>query len=462
MQGKRNATFRYALYGALFGLFFPVFATLIDLFIQQLPLTLENALRVQISSPLHWVIDTAPLFLGLFASFAGRRQDQLTLANEQLGRQVERLETLQETLEQRVEQRTADLARRNTQLATAAQVVRDAVEIQDIQRLLDETVRLISDRFGFYHTGIFMLDEAGEYVVLRAASSEGGRRMLARGHRLRFGQVGIVGYVAERGEPRIALDVGEDTMFFVNPDLPETRSEIALPLQARGEMIGALDVQSDEPQAFGEEEVAVLQTLADQVAIAISNARLFEKAQESLEAERRAYGELSREAWRELLRARAGLSQRYDPHNILPADGRWREEMKQAVRQKETVTGTGTSTMALAAPITVRGQVIGVLDAHKPEYGGEWTAEEMVLLETLVDQLGVALDSARLYEEAQHRALQEQVLGEISTRMRETLDMDSVLRTAAQEVRQVLELPEVVIRLVDRPGGDGQHGVEQD
>jgi len=366
---------------------------------------------------------------------------------------AEQLERSHAELEQQVAERTADLARRNLQLETAARVARDAAAIRDVNRLLEQTAHLISDRFGFYHTGIFLLDEAKEYAVLQAASSEGGQRMLARGHRLKVGEQGIVGYVTARGEARIALDVGADAVYFDNPDLPETRSEMALPLQVRGEIIGALDVQSREPGAFTEEDVAVLQTLADQVAVAISNARLLQQAQEALESTRRAYSELGRRAWIEWLRTEPQLEQRYDPHHLLPSDGRWREEMKQAMQTGRPVLGRGDSAGTLAMPIKVRDQVIGVLDARKPEDRGEWTPEEIALLETLVVQLGAALESARLYQDIQRRATRERIIGQVAARVRQTLDVESVLKTAVQEVRQALGLPEVVVRLAPPDSG---------
>jgi GAF domain-containing protein len=309
---------------------------------------------------------------------------------------------------------------------------------------------LISDQFGFYHAGLFLLDETGEYAVLRAASSSGGQRMLARGHRLRVGEAGIVGYVTGRGEPRTALDVGKDAVYFDNPDLPETRSEVALPLRARGEIIGALDVQSTESEAFGQEDVTALQTLADQVAVAISNAHLFQQVQESLEAERRAYGQLSRQAWQDLIRSRAIGEHRYDPQGILPGDGRWRKEMEESVRTGQPIAGREGETATLALPLRVRDQVIGVLDAHKPTESGDWTPEEVDFLASLVDRLGVALDSARLYQETQKRATQERLVGEITARMRESLDLETVLRTATDQIWGTLGMSRVEIRLTPK------------
>jgi GAF domain-containing protein/HAMP domain-containing protein len=349
-------------------------------------------------------------------------------------------------LEQRVAERTHDLERRTQYLEASAQVAHAVAATLDPQQLLEQVVSLISEHFGFYHTGIFLLDASGEWAVLQAASSEGGQRMLARNHQLRVGRVGIVGYVTGRGEPRIALDVGEDAIYFDNPDMPETRSEMALPLRVRGEIIGALDVQSKEPEAFSEEDVSVLQTLADQVAMAISNARLFQQAQESLAAERRAYGIQSSEAWEEMLRARSTLGYRCDAGGIAPVTERFAAH-DGAVEELPTVE----------IPVTVHGgQVIGAISARKPHNAGEWTTDEISLLETLTEQLNVALESARLHQDTQRRATRERLIGDITARIRETLDMETMLKTAAQEVRQALDLPEVVIRLTSRSAnGDG-------
>ncbi|HNR01053.1 MAG TPA: response regulator [Anaerolineaceae bacterium] len=200
------------------------------------------------------------------------------------------LRDLVETLESRVRERTRQLAEQNEalqlrsrQLQTVADVARNIVSTRQVDSLLELVTRLVSERFGFYHSGIFLLDEASEYAVLRAASSPGGIKMLERKHKLRVGQVGIVGYVTGTGEPRIATDVGADAVFFNNPDLPETRSEMALPLKLGDLIIGALDVQSIEPDAFTQEDIALFTTLADQISVAIENANAYEVSQQNLE-----------------------------------------------------------------------------------------------------------------------------------------------------------------------------------
>jgi GAF domain-containing protein len=341
------------------------------------------------------------------------------------------LDAQRETLEQR----SHDLARRARYQEATTAIARDAASLLDLQVLLSRVVTLVSEQFGFYHTGIFLLDPLREWAVLQAASSEGGQRMLQRSHRLRVG-IGIVGYVVDRGEPRIALSVGEDAVFFDNPDLPDTRSELAMPLRAGGEVIGALDVQSREPAAFSQEDVAVLQTLADQVAVAISNARLFRRVQESLEAERRAYGELSRDAWTEMLRAQPELGYSYSERAVV-----------RSGRPAEDAQRLDKGLPKLKLQIKHRGQKLGTMVAHKPGDSGEWTSGEVELMETLAERLSVALESARLYQDTQRRAAREQLIGEATARMRETLDMEVVLKTAVDEIARSLGLAALDVRL---------------
>lgn len=217
-------------------------------------------------------------------------QDEIGTLAKSFNTMTTQLRDLFETLESRVRERTRQLAEQNEalqlrsrQLQTVADVARNIVSTRQVDSLLTLVTRLVSERFGFYHAGIFLLDELGEFAVLRAASSPGGIRMLERQHKLRVGQVGIVGYVTGTGEPRIATDVGEDAVFFNNPDLPETRSEMALPLKLGDLIIGALDVQSIEPDAFSQEDVALFTTLADQISVAIENANAYEITQQTLD-----------------------------------------------------------------------------------------------------------------------------------------------------------------------------------
>jgi GAF domain-containing protein/HAMP domain-containing protein len=361
-----------------------------------------------------------------------------------------------------LEQRVAD---RTRNLQTAAEVARATTSVLDPNELLRQTVDLVRERLDLYYVGLFLLDEERRFAVLRAGTGEAGQKMLAQGHRLEVGGESMIGQCTAEAEARIALDVGEEAVRFDNPFLPETRSELALPLRSRGEIVGAMTVQSVEEAAFDEADIAVMQTMADQVAVALDNAYLFAKSQEALEATRHAYGELSREAWAGLLRARTDRGYRYASQSVTPVAGDWRPEMRQAERTGQSVQNPegaegGDGMPTLAIPIQVRGQVVGVLDFRKGENGERWTDEEIALLETLTDQLGVALESARLYQATQRRAAHERSVGEISDQMQRATDMETLMRITAEELNRTLSGSRAYVRLATEPSlrppvGDG-------
>jgi len=332
---------------------------------------------------------------------------------------------------------TAANQRRAHYLDATAQVAHGIATELDLETLLPKVVSLVSNQFGFYHTGIFLVDASKEYVVLKAASSEGGQRMLERGHRLRIGEQGIVGYVAQDGRSQITLDTKADARYFDNPDLPKTRSEAALPLKIGEQVLGVVDVQSTEPEAFNEDDITVLQTLADQIAVALHTAQLLKKTEESLAAQRRAYSKARRDSWKRFIREEPTIGYRYVQGNVVP------------LQHKQPIESENLPQITL--PVQLSGQAIGQVTAHKPGAQDKWTDDEIAMMETLISQLGAALESARLYQETQQRAAREQLTGKITARIRETLDIETILRTASEEIRRSLGLSEVVIQLGEPP-----------
>jgi GAF domain-containing protein len=371
------------------------------------------------------------LVLILFSNYraAAERSNIATLENAN-----RELATLGRQLEQRVEERTTALNRRTAQLEAASFVSRQTASILDPSQLLDEVVQLISDRFDYYHAGIFLLDTRGQFAVLQAASSEGGKRMLARGHRLEVGREGIVGYAAFQRRARIALDVGEEAVFFSNPDLPHTRSEMALPLIVRDKPMGVMDIQSTEPGAFAEEDISALQSLADQIALALDNARLLAESQAALKQLQSITAESSYRAWRESLGAQKMVF-RYTPVGVVPLDQG--PDTTQVTAQHDANT--------LTVPISLRGKDIGSIIIKRKGRGQHWTEQDQNLLADVSAQVALALENARLLEDLQRRANREQAIARAASHFSQTTDTDTLLQIALREFHQLPSVEEVSV-----------------
>ena len=342
------------------------------------------------------------------------------------------LKEIQVYLQETVEERSNQLERRNRYLEAAAKVASKSISTLDLEEMMETIVDEVSQQFGFYHVGIFLIDKQKEWAILRAASSIGGKKMIERNHRLAVGRQGMVGFVTSIGQARIAQDVELDRIHSITQELPDTRSEMTLPLKARDEIIGALDIQDSKPNAFTEEDTAVLQTMADQIALAVENIRLFEQSQATLAEVQRVYGEYSRQAWAETFQKNLFPSYRYSGGSV-----------NQLQKDDSSTTIEGK----LSIPVKVRGFTIGTIEIEKENEDEEWKSDEIKLLETLSDQIGIALDSARLFNETQLRAATEHLIGRINSQLWETMDINSILMTTAENLRSSLSLPELTIRV---------------
>jgi GAF domain-containing protein/ABC-type uncharacterized transport system substrate-binding protein len=401
--------------------------------------------------------------VALFVSVLRRRQ-----AEAKLSESNRELQGIRLSLEQRVEERTAALAQRAIQLQAAAEVAHATTSLLDPDALLRQVVDFVRERFNLYYVGLFLLDPEAKFAVLRAGTGQAGRQMLAQGHKLEVGGSSMIGQCVTRGEARIALDVGAEAVRFENPQLPDTRSEMALPLRSRGQVIGAMTVQSAKAAAFDEADLATMQTMADQVAVAIDNARLFTDAQAALQGLEVTQRRYMIQAWAEYIRGGAASGYEQTGAELSPLGDQVLSEVQWAASQPHRATKSGyedagpaQEPLALVAPILLRGRVIGALGFKDPEKGRQWSAEEIALAQAISEQFALAAENLRLLDETQRRAAREQLTGQVTARMRASLDMETVLQTALDEIQQAIGLDEVTIHLAmgeasATPSGNGR------
>jgi GAF domain-containing protein len=338
-------------------------------------------------------------------------------------------------LERRVVERTRGLQ-------AAAEVSRATTSVLDPEALLQQVVDLVQERFDLYYVGLFLVDETNRFARLRAGTGEAGQQMIADRHQLEVGGDSMIGQCVARAQARILLDVGEEAVRFDNPLLPATRSEMALPLRSRGRVIGAMTVQSTEEAAFDETDVAVMQTMADQVGVAIDNAQLFAEAERALKEMEETQHRYLGTAWSDFLGTRAVVGYEQDEDEVRPiADAQL--EDKEETR--------------LMTPIVLRDQMIGALGFREADHA--WSREERALIEAVSEQFAQAAETLRLLEETQRRAAREQLTREITEKMRRAVTVDRIVQTAVDELYQALGTSRTFVRLgTAAPQSDGGTG----
>lgn len=409
-----------------------------------------------IADPITTLVHTTESFAAgnLSARATVDRADEIGTLAQAYNQMTVQLQEMIGKLEQRVEDRTRDLENQTLRLRVAAEIARDAASARDLHELLTQAAKLIHQRFGFYHTGIFLLDNDKEYVVLVASPTEAGQKMLENNHKLRVGATGIVGRVAASGEARVTLNTGIDAVYFNNPFLPNTNSEMALPLKTENRIIGVLDVQSDQPEAFDDEDIAIMQILADQLAIAIERARLLQEVEMNLRELESAYGRFTSDNWKKLSLGSLAINKGYHFDNVRVEPVTELTELANTVLQTGTrVISNGTTLEAdkehkAAVPIKFRGQTIGVVTLKLKE---DYDVNTISTVELAIERLAAAMESARLYEEARLRADREQSISRVTSAISASTDYEQILQTTVKEIGNILGDTEVAIQILEEP-----------
>lgn len=337
--------------------------------------------------------------------------------------------------------RSADLLQANNQLENrtqklhaVAEVTRTATALRDFDQLLSSITSIISSQLGYYHVAIFLLDEHRQYAILRSTNTEAGLKMLEQGYRLPVGQLDVVSSVAQSGHPRIALHVEQEKLLLQDYELEETRSQLALPLKFGDEIIGVLDIQSRESGDFTEDDISTLSILADQIGIALQNAFLFEESQRALREANIETMQASKRAWRGYTESIQTKGYRYDGIKSEPLKAK-----QHPNRGNE----------ALLVPVQLRGQTIGRLKLNASDRSHVWTDDEMLMVKATAERVALALESARLLDEAQKRAARESFLSEVATKLSTSFQLDSILRDTVQEIGQTFKNSTVTFQLVN-------------
>jgi GAF domain-containing protein/HAMP domain-containing protein len=355
-----------------------------------------------------------------------------------------------ESLEEKVAVRTQHMERSTMEFSIIAEIARDITIIRDLDTLLNVSANLIRERFNYYHVGIFLLDRHGEYAVLRAASSFAAQQMLEQNYRLRVGQ-GLVGNVMRTGQAHIALDVGSDAVHFQNPFLPDTHSEIALPLRSRSVAIGALDIQTTVESAFDDRDLNILQLLADLLAGAIENAELSEQVKTTLTELNTTYRSQSQRIWQNEALQRESPAYEYDGLQVRQVPSRLPADLLQKLENGEPIIikETGESQRAvktLMVPIKILNQVIGVIGLEQDTPDQPWTEADIAIVQAAANRAALTLENARLLEESQRRAVKERAIFEATARIGSALNIENILHTTVEEIERVTNSTEVILQ----------------
>jgi GAF domain-containing protein len=401
------------------------------------------------------VVDTIGLGIGLFVLLILNRITSQELSNA-LTRERDLTDQLQirsHDLEEEIQQRTQSLQIRALQLQTSVDIAKLSSEMSTPEELMSRVVELIPERFHYYHASIFLIDETGIWAQLVAGTGEIGNRMLSHRHRLAVGSASIIGWVIANRQPRIVLNVHDDPFYFKNPLLPETLSEMAFPLIFEDRLLGALDIQSDELNAFSEEDIHTMEAIAAELAIAIDSSQAKRVMMQQLARIDQAQRGQTRDAWGRLIASGIPGYIHVDANGIEdhPQEKQGFTLLDEASEKADTVVAS--SGRELAVPIIVRGEVVATIGARRADDVGEWSSDDIALMEAVAGQAALSLENARQRADEQRRVAELEVLNRVSQAVSQMLRLDSLYRVMHSQVNQVFGDTNLSIALYD-PAND--------
>ena len=438
-------TLRYTLFGVLFGLAFPIVATSILLLTSRLPFSFASIAALQSTESLLWIIDTAPLFLGFFAALAGGRQDRLQEINRKLIARESELKQNQSDLELRVKKHTDELERKSNQLNASAHIIQQIAELHDLPTLITTVTILLAEQGNFHHVGFYLSEENRKIFFLQAASSETGTKLISRGYHAGSDLQNILNQAISENRILFSLDTSRSREFR-DENFPGTRSRAIIPISLRGEVTGALDLQSTTPSALNQDEIDNLASVARFIAVSIENIRLLSRSNELVQQLTSAASAETQGTWLKVAERRTPAYQ-YTPAGVRPYS---------------PLEGHPPAQGSLKIPVILRDQQIGSITLRRGSDSPDWSERERILLEKISAQVALALDNSRLIDDVQRSAQRDQILATVSSRIRETLDLEAVLQRGAREFVRSLNLKEAEVRLggsaMDTPASGSTSG----
>lgn len=386
----------------------------------------------------------ATIFISALSSGLSGLSTSLTTLNQttvKLAKERKKLESI-------VEERAQALTKKTAQLITANQITEELAVLRNPQSIYDAAVNLIRTRLNYYHASIFLVDETNKFAVIKASTGEAGRQLISRNHKLHYGE-GVVGYAVQKGALRIASDTLLDSIHYKNPLLPDTRSEAAIPLIYQNTVIGALDVQSIEENAFTDDDLETLKFIANSLASSVYNALEISRLNDQISELEQQHPKLVTANWDSyLVRKKRTLSLSVKDKQIsslTTPDDDINEVVKQKARIVKNAVDNGGDFSVVALPIKIRDEVIGVIDVHVDL---PYVPESLLQLSDAINsRLSIALENARLLEELEDRTIQEKLISDITNKVRATTEIDHILKTAAEELGRSLGASEVLIQL---------------
>lgn len=397
--------------------------------LQQVGIYQLSASSVPVTAAVDWFTYCANLLIigGILIAALGQFKNAFARVIKDMQRAFDALAIERLQLEENVLKRTDELEAQTTQLRTASTVAKVMAEIQNITELLDSVTKLTSEKFGYYHVGLYILDEQKRTAFLQAASSTTGKQLIGQAFRIEPDRRNLINLVVTQKRHVVTSD-SDGANFVRDENFPLTRSRMLLPLAVRGNILGILDLHSEQPQVFSTQDAEILQTLADLVAISFDNARLINETRSLISQLEMNTNVQTERTWRKLT-SRQKPAYQYTPAGVRPVFSTNKKDNDEGLR----------------IPLVLHGQRIGIVKLKRKGEAAHWSERERILVEKIADQVALALENSRLVDEAQKSALRDQMIANVSTRVRETLDIESVVRTAATELRRAFDLKEAEV-----------------